>query len=299
MTPAVFLLSGALFVVSAANSEGTDLRPGRYTDLASLVQTESDQYDELEQQVRELDAEVTNLAAGVKDANVRRFQRKVQSLKDPAGLTPRAGPGLTVTLSDAPEEVLNSSTQDPNLLVVHQQDIQAVVNAMWKGGARAVTVQGQRIVSTTGIRCEGNSVQLQGVPYPQPYVISAVGDQAALEDAIEDDDYLDVYRVAGRAGRHLGRLGRRVRDAGHRAAVRRPARHRLRPADPAERQRRSARVAGASVGVSVGRASGSPSHRASGGRLGTGLGGLHEGRDHDGHRGALGRPPGRTAGSAG
>ena len=194
MTPAVFLLSGSLFVVSAANSEGTDLRPGRYTDLASLVQTESDKYDVLAQEVRELDAEVTNLAAGVKDANVRRFQRKVQSLKDPAGLTPRAGPGLTVTLSDAPEEVLNSSTQDPNLLVVHQQDIQAVVNAMWKGGARAVTVQGQRIVSTTGIRCEGNSVQLQGVPYPQPYVISAVGDQAALEDAIEDDSYLDVYR---------------------------------------------------------------------------------------------------------
>jgi uncharacterized protein YlxW (UPF0749 family) len=194
MTPAVFLLSGALFVVSASNSEGTDLRPGRYTDLASLVQTESDKYDVLAQEVRELDAEVTNLAAGVKDANVRRFQRKVQSLKDPAGLTPRAGPGLTVTLSDAPEEVLNSSTQNPNLLVVHQQDIQAVVNAMWKGGARAVTVQGQRIVSTTGIRCEGNSVQLQGVPYPQPYVISAVGDPAALEDAIEDDDYLDVYR---------------------------------------------------------------------------------------------------------
>jgi len=194
MTPAVFLLSGSLFVVSAANSEGTDLRPGRYTDLASLVQTESDEYDVLAQEVRELDAEVTNLAAGVKDANVRRFQRKVQSLKDPAGLTPRAGPGLTVTLSDAPEEVLNSSTQNPNLLVVHQQDIQAVVNAMWKGGARAVTVQGQRIVSTTGIRCEGNSVQLQGVPYPQPYVISAVGDQAALLDAIEDDDYLDVYQ---------------------------------------------------------------------------------------------------------
>jgi uncharacterized protein YlxW (UPF0749 family) len=194
MTPAVFLLSGALFVVSASNSEGTDLRPGRYTDLASLVQTESDKYDDLAQQVRELDAEVTNLAAGVKDANVKRFQRKVQSLKDPAGLTPRAGPGLTVTLSDAPDEVLSSTTQNPNLLVVHQQDIQAVVNALWKGGARAVTVQGQRIVSTTGIRCEGNSVQLQGVPYPQPYVISAVGDPAALEDAIEDDGYLDIYR---------------------------------------------------------------------------------------------------------
>jgi len=69
-----------------------------------------------------------------------------------------------------------------------------VVNALWKGGATAVTIQGQRVVSTTGIRCEGNSVQLHGVPYPQPYVIEAVGDQGALLAAIESDAYIDAYR---------------------------------------------------------------------------------------------------------
>ena len=126
------------------------------------------------------------LTSAVKGADVKRFQRKVDGLKDPAGLTPRSGPGITVTLSDAPESVINSTTQDLNLLIVHQQDIQAVVNAMWKGGATAVTVQGQRIVTTTGIKCEGNSVQLQGVPYPQPYVISAVGDQGDLLASIAD-----------------------------------------------------------------------------------------------------------------
>ena len=114
--------------------------------------------------------------------------------QDPAGLTAREGPGVVVTLSDAPEEVIDAATGDKNLLVVHQQDIQAVVNAMWKGGASAVTVQGQRIVSTTGIKCEGNAVQLQGVPYPQPYVIEAVGEQARLLEAIENDDYLQIYR---------------------------------------------------------------------------------------------------------
>ena len=65
---------------------------------------------------------------------------------------------------------------------------------MWTGGAAAVTVQGQRVVTTTGIKCEGNSVQLHGVPYPQPYVIEAVGDQAELVRAIADDDYLQIYR---------------------------------------------------------------------------------------------------------
>jgi uncharacterized protein YlxW (UPF0749 family) len=181
-------------VVSATNSEGTDLRPGRYTDLASLVESEAEQYDALEQRVKDLNADVAELASAIEDGAVKRVQRRVEELRDPAGLTPRTGPGLTITLSDAPEDVINSSERNVNLLVVHQQDIQAVVNAMWKGGARAVTVQGQRIISTTGIKCEGNSVQLQGVPYPQPYVISAVGDQGELFEAIDTDPYLKIYR---------------------------------------------------------------------------------------------------------
>ena len=101
---------------------------------------------------------------------------------------------MVVTLSDAPDEVVDAATGDKNLLVVHQQDIQAVVNAMWEGGAEAVVLQGQRMVSTTGIKCEGNSVVIQGVPYPQPYVIEAVGDVGDLTSAIADDDYLQVYR---------------------------------------------------------------------------------------------------------
>ncbi len=190
----VVLLSGALFAVSAGNSEGTDLRPGRYTDLASLVKTESEQYADLERRVQELNTEVEALSEAVEDNTVERFRRRIERLEDPAGLTPRSGTGITVTLSDAPAEVINETTLPINLFVVHQQDIQAVVNAMWKGGATAVTVEGQRVVTTTGIRCEGNSVQLQGLPYPQPYEISAVGNQAALVDAIADDDYLEVYR---------------------------------------------------------------------------------------------------------
>ena len=188
------LLCGSLFVVSATNSDGTDLRPGRYTDLASLVQDEADQYDALRQEVADLDSQVATLSSAISDRDVNRYHRRIAELKDPAGLEPRSGPGLTITLADAPEDLINTTTGNVNDLLVHQQDIQAVVNALWQGGATAVTVEGQRIVSTTGIKCEGNAVQLQGVPYPQPYVIQAVGDQGDLLTAIEDDDYLAVYR---------------------------------------------------------------------------------------------------------
>jgi uncharacterized protein YlxW (UPF0749 family) len=193
-TPLVGVLSGALFVVSAHSSEGTDLRPGRFTDLASMVQYDATRVDGLKAKVSDLNTQISLLSGSIGNKQVRAVNRDAAAMRGPAGLVAQVGPGVTVTLSDAPHDVSSSSTVDPKLLIVHQQDIQAVVNAMWKAGARAVTIQGQRVVSTTGIRCIGNSVQLQGVPYSQPYVISAVGDPAALTAEIARDPYLQVYR---------------------------------------------------------------------------------------------------------
>jgi uncharacterized protein YlxW (UPF0749 family) len=190
----VVLLCGSLFVVSAQNSQGTDLRPGRYTDLASLAGNEARDYAGLRERVTSLNADIDILTSSVDDREVNRYQRRIDRLDDPAGLVPRSGPGVTVTLADAPPDVVASADVAVKYLVVHQQDIQAVVNAMWKAGARAVTIQGQRVVSTTGIKCEGPVVQLQGVPYPQPYRISAVGDPATLLAEIDSDEYLKVYR---------------------------------------------------------------------------------------------------------
>ena len=198
-TPLIALACGALFVASAERSQGTDLRPGRYTDLSAVVDNEAERVEALRREVSTLDTEVALLSHRVSDRTVNRYRREIEVLSDPAGLTAVAGEGVTVTLSDAPEErieAVEAAQGDLNPLVVHQQDIQAVVNALWKGGAKAVTIQGQRVVSTTGIKCEGSSVQLQGFPYPQPYVISAVGDQVALVRALLEDRNVGLYRQA-------------------------------------------------------------------------------------------------------
>lgn len=194
-TPLVILVSGALFVVSAENSQGTDLRPGRYTDLATLAGSEAQRYQRLQDRVAQVTAEVGRLTDEVDNTDVDRYQRQVEALEDPAGLRAASGPGLTITLSDAPKENLARVGDDAaNLLVVHQQDVQAIVNALWRGGARAVTIQGQRVISTTGIRCSGSTILLQGVPYPQPFVIKAVGDVSTLLGAIDSDSYVQLYR---------------------------------------------------------------------------------------------------------
>jgi len=193
--PVAMLLCGGLFAVSALNSGGTDLRPGRYTDLPALVRTESRQYDALRDRVTRLTEEVAALTGSVDNDQVEQLRAEARALEEPAGLVEQTGPGMTVVLSDAPAEIAESSQQDPNRLVVHQQDIQAVVNALWSGGAEAMTLQKQRVISTTGIKCVGNTVVLHGVPYAPPYEITAIGDPAALRASLDSSDYIAGYKT--------------------------------------------------------------------------------------------------------
>lgn len=192
--PLVVLVSGTLFGVSAEQSDGLDLRGGRLTDLASVVRAERDQVGDLTARAAALNAEVEALSTKVGDRSVSRVQGEIATLVDPAGLTERSGSAVQVTLDDATFEEREAYEGDPNDLVVHQQDIQAVANAMWSAGASAVTIQGQRLISTTGIKCEGSQVTLHGVPYPPPYVIVGIGDQARIEAELVTDPILATYR---------------------------------------------------------------------------------------------------------
>jgi uncharacterized protein YlxW (UPF0749 family) len=191
--PAVFVAAGALFVTSAVSSDGTQLRAGRYGDLSTVVTQATKEVDDLRARRNELSQEIDDLSKSLRDNRVAKAQDDAAALEVPAGLAAMSGPGLTVTLDDAPSETIAGSDLDPNLLVVHQQDIQAVVNAMWAGGAEGMTIQGQRVISTTGIKCVGNTVVLHGIPYSPPYVISAVGDPASMLTAINESPYIDIY----------------------------------------------------------------------------------------------------------
>jgi uncharacterized protein YlxW (UPF0749 family) len=79
-------------------------------------------------------------------------------------------------------------------MVVHQQDVQAVVNALWAGGAEAMMLMDQRVISTSAVRCVGNVLILQGRVYSPPYVIRAVGNQEQMRASLERSNALRIYR---------------------------------------------------------------------------------------------------------
>jgi uncharacterized protein YlxW (UPF0749 family) len=101
---------------------------------------------------------------------------------------------VTVTLDDAPTSEPRPAGAAPDDLVVHQQDVEAVVNALWAGGAEAMMIMDQRIVSTSAVRCVGNVLVLQGRTYSPPYRISAVGDVDALRAGLARSAAIAVYR---------------------------------------------------------------------------------------------------------
>ena len=204
LAPTVFLLAGALFVTSMVSSQGTDLRAGRYDDLDGLASAEAAELESLRTRAAELTAEVDRLTAGLGTVRGSDEHARAKALEGPAGLTPVQGPGVTITLDDAPDQALTAAGDDlaaVSNLLVHQQDIQAVVNALWAGGAEAMTIQGQRVVSTTGIKCVGNVVILHGVPYSPPYRIAAIGPTDQMLTSVTTSPYIELYlRVVAESG---------------------------------------------------------------------------------------------------
>jgi uncharacterized protein YlxW (UPF0749 family) len=78
--------------------------------------------------------------------------------------------------------------------VVHQQDIQAVLNALWSAGAEGIQVQDQRIIGTSAPRCVGNTLLLNGRTYSPPYVIAAIGDAPAMQAALAAAPLVTLYK---------------------------------------------------------------------------------------------------------
>jgi uncharacterized protein YlxW (UPF0749 family) len=197
LVPVAALVAGTLFASSVRASQGQDLR----TDVAQLPdliraqnrtnETRAARLDDLQAQV---DGATAALAPG--DLRTQRLEREANQVATTAGRTEVRGPALRVTLDDAKlagGEV--PAGADPDDYVIHQQDVQSVVNALWQGGAEAMMLQDQRVISTSAVRCVGNTLILQGRVYSPPYKVTAVGDREDLRQALDGSTAIQNYQL--------------------------------------------------------------------------------------------------------
>jgi len=197
IVPLVGAGAGLMFATSAHTSQGTDLRSFGRLDLVDVVRAQDREVRQRAAAVQQLQDQVDSLTsqAAPGNAEVARLRAEAASLAPSVGTQGVTGPALSVSLDDAKRTAASlppGYTADD--IVVHQKDVQSVVNALWAGGAEAMMLQDQRVISTSAVRCVGNTLILQGRVYSPPYVIQAIGDQAAMREALNRSEQVTIYR---------------------------------------------------------------------------------------------------------
>lgn len=199
LTVAVFALAGLIFFTSFNTAKGTNIRTDTsLLKLSDLIQERSRKNKELDDSNASLRRDVESLAER-DDGSSKAQDEKLSSLEKSAGTQKVRGTAITVTLNDAPPNATAKlpgyPEPQPDYLVIHQQDLQAVVNALWQGGAKGIKVMDQRLISTSAVRCVGNTLILQGRVYSPPYKITAIGDPDRLNKALSDSAAIQNYMV--------------------------------------------------------------------------------------------------------
>ncbi|MEU5899761.1 MULTISPECIES: DUF881 domain-containing protein [Streptomyces] len=199
LTGAVFALAGLIFFTSFNTAKGTNIRTdASLLKLSDLIQERSHKNGALDESNGNLRDDVESLAQR-DGGGTKADEARLEALEENAGTKKLKGKAVTVTLADAPPNATAKlpgyPEPQPNDLVIHQQDLQAVVNALWKGGAKGIKVMDQRLISTSAVRCVGNTLILQGRVYSPPYKVTAVGDPDKLRTALTASPEIQNYML--------------------------------------------------------------------------------------------------------
>ena len=194
--PLVCLLAGLLLAATHGVSGGAEIRRSDAPRLVDLVREAQSSVNHLSAERDELAAKIDSTHGRFPDAALAAMLRRASELAGEASMDPVHGPGLVVTLEDAQRDANGRFPRDasPDDLVVHQQDISAVLNAMWSAGAEAIQMQDQRLIATSVPRCVGNTLLLNGRTYSPPYTITAIGDAAAMQAALAAAPLVILYK---------------------------------------------------------------------------------------------------------
>lgn len=197
--PVIALLAGLLFAITSNTAGGIDLRSDRVR-LEQVIRDRVRGIEALEQQRKTLQDEVDVFTEQLAehDSVSAALTDQTAHAEQAAGLSAVRGPAVQVTLTDAPlgpDGELPAGAR-PDDVVIHQSDVEGVVNAMWSAGAEAVMIQGQRIIMTSSVRCVGNTLLLGGKVYSPPFVIVAIGDQDAIEQSLQDSPGVQLFLEA-------------------------------------------------------------------------------------------------------
>jgi uncharacterized protein YlxW (UPF0749 family) len=188
------LLAVAYQQTRATQTQSSAVRDGLVTD----VRDDQAQVDALQASADQLRDSVGRLRDQALDNSEAAALRMLEAQ---TGLAPVTGDGVTITLSDGPTptDALTGKPLADNPGKIVDYDLQSIANELWREGAEAIAINGQRLTAGTPIRGAGLGIQVNFEPLEQPYRISAIGPSLAksFNDSQTGADYRYLAQTAG------------------------------------------------------------------------------------------------------
>lgn len=163
--------------------------------LISLVKNNEAEIAAYETQLADLRTQYDTMTAKPSnEADIQELQRQLSDLRTQAGFNALEGPGVIITLDDNKVGLSQAPQGDANNYIIHYQYILRIVNDLKRGGAEAISVNDQRLITSSEIRCVGNTILINTTRLAPPFEIKAIGDVLALEEAVLTSRKFDELR---------------------------------------------------------------------------------------------------------
>jgi len=166
--------------IKAQRNIGSPLSFERSEEISVMLQQAEQERDLLRQEVTSLRQKLAGAAEGQQSAQA--MQDALVQSEIMAGTVPVKGPGVRLILDDS--KVPSQPGEDPNLFVLHDDDLLKVVNELRAAGAEAISINGQRLVARSEIRCAGPTISINNTRTAPPVEVLAIGDPNILESAL-------------------------------------------------------------------------------------------------------------------
>ena len=193
----VVLSFGIAVQIKTINGTGTTISTNaKENELRDAVLKSKEKYDnlykELDKMEKQLEIERTNSTQN--NTELAELENTIKEGNKVLGLSEVKGNGIIITVDDNSNIASNTWYADPNWLIVHDIDIINIVNELKNADAEAISINGQRIVSTSAIECDGNVIKVNGQKIAAPFVIKAIGLPELLMSLNRFGGYIDYLR---------------------------------------------------------------------------------------------------------
>lgn len=193
----MLLTLGTVIQIKTVSGTGTTISTNaKENELRDAVLKAKEKYDnlyeELERIENQLEAERTNSTQN--NTELTELENTIKQGNKILGLSEVTGHGLIITVDDNDKIALNEWLFDPNWLIVHDTDLINIINELKNAGAEAISINDQRIVTTSAIECDGNVIKINGVKIGAPFEIKAIGFPETLINIDRFGGYTQILR---------------------------------------------------------------------------------------------------------